>query len=126
MPTTLSTQAEQRDGVELLSVAGEIDLFTAARLGLALESALRPGVPLVLDLTGVDFLDSAGMRVLMVADAQANAGGGGLLLVPSEPAARVFEIAGLTSVLRLYPTADEALEAARKCIEDGGVPDAAV
>jgi anti-sigma B factor antagonist len=112
MPTTLSTQAEQRDGIEVLLVSGEVDLFTAEQLGQALESAVQPAAPLIVDLSRVGFLDSAGVRALMVAEGKAAACGSRLLLVPSEAVSRVFEIAGLNPALRLYPTAAEAVAAA--------------
>jgi anti-anti-sigma factor len=113
MPTTMSTQAERRDGVDVLLVSGEIDLSTAPQLGPALEDAVGSGAALIVDLTRVGFLDSAGVRVLAVADARATAQGGRLLLVPSEPVSHVFEISGLGAALRVYPSVGEAVAAAR-------------
>lgn len=113
MPTTMSTQAERRDGIEILLVSGEIDLSTAPALGRAIEGASAPGAPLVVDLTQVGFLDSAGARVLAVADDAAAAHGARLLLVPSEHVARVFEIAGLGPAFEVYAGVGEAIAAAR-------------
>ena len=122
MPTTLSTQAERRDGIEILAVSGEIDMSTAARLGRAIDAAAAPDTPLVLDLTEVGFLDSAGARVLAVAEGAASAHGAALLLVPSEYISRVFEVAGLAPAFRLYGVLDEAIDAARGIIACGGAP----
>jgi len=119
MPTTLSTQAERRDGIEILRVSGEIDLSTASRLGQAIEGARIPGSPLILDLTGVGFMDSAGARVLAVADDAATAQRAPLLLVPSEYVSRVFEIAGLGPAFQLYGAQSEAVEAARGILAGG-------
>lgn len=119
MSTTLTTQTERRDGIEILSVSGEIDLSTAPRLGLAVADAVADGVPLVLDLTGVSFLDSAGARVLALAERAGVAQGAPLLLVPSEFVSRVFEIAGLEPAFRLFPALGEAVEAARVFVVGG-------
>ena len=49
-------------------VGGEIDIATAAELRSALELAVRPGITdLVIDLTDVTFMDSSGVRALLLA-----------------------------------------------------------
>ncbi|MEV7802039.1 STAS domain-containing protein [Microbispora sp. NPDC088329] len=59
-PLTL-TPGVGPDGAALLTVAGEIDMSNTGALAAALDRT--PG-PLVLDLTSVDYLDSAGLSVL--------------------------------------------------------------
>lgn len=113
MPTHLSTRAETRDGVAVLRVAGEVDLATASPLAQAIEGALRPGAALIADLTGVEFIDSAGTRALALAERAATALGCRLLIIPSEAISRLFEMAALESVFTLYAREDEALGAAR-------------
>lgn len=124
MPTTLSTQAGRRDGIEILSVSGEIDLSNSARLGRAIEASARADAPLVLDLTGVEFLDSAGTRALAVADDAAARLGAALLLVPSEFIAHVLEVAGLEPAFRIHGSLDEAFEAARGIVAASAATDA--
>ena len=68
-----------------MSVAGEIDLYTAPRLHSELMTALSaatPGAPLhlVVDMTGVEFCDSTGMNVLLAAHRRAREDGGDLQL----------------------------------------------
>jgi anti-anti-sigma factor len=113
MPTHLSTRAEARDGIAILRVAGEVDLATALPLAQAIERELSPGGALIADLTGVEFIDSAGTRALALADRAATALGCRLLIVPSEAVSHVFEMAALESVLTLCAREDEALDAAR-------------
>jgi anti-sigma B factor antagonist len=120
MPTTLFTRSERREGTEILLVTGEIDLATAPRLGLAIEAALTDDAPLVVDMTGVGFLDSSGARALALADGMAVARGGRLLLVPSERVSQVFEIANLESLFHVYAALGEAVEAARGIAARGG------
>ena len=59
-PLTL-TPGVRPDGVALLIAAGEIDMSNTDALAAALENT--PG-PVVIDLTSVEYLDSAGLRVL--------------------------------------------------------------
>ena len=90
-------EQSERDGRAVLTVAGEIDLSVAARFGQALEalvadSAGAGGV----DLSGVAFIDSSGIRELLKARGAAQTAGGELLLLnPSTACRRVLEISGV-------------------------------
>ncbi|WFE40796.1 STAS domain-containing protein [Micromonospora sp. WMMD998] len=66
MSTALTlTTSNGPDGARVLTAVGEIDLSNAATFAAALDDALRPdGEPLVVDLTEVEYLDSAGLAVL--------------------------------------------------------------
>jgi anti-sigma B factor antagonist len=112
VPTILSIQAESRNGIPVVTVAGEIDLSTAPRLAEAMKRALVPGAPLIVNLAGVEFIDSAGTHALAVADHAATEGGGRLLIVTSEFVARVLEVSGLDRAFRLHGELREALAAA--------------
>ena len=84
-----------------MSVAGEIDLYTAPRLHAALMAALAGSAPvhLVVDMAGVEFCDSTGMNVLLAAQRRAREGGGDLQLASPRPAIRrVLQVTGLESV----------------------------
>jgi len=116
VPTQLSIISEHRGGNEILLVSGEVDLSTAPRLGDAIARAAHPGMPLIVDLTGVGFLDSAGARVLADADLELDARGGRLLTVPSAAVRRVFDFGGLDQVLHVHGTVGAALDAGRSFI----------
>lgn len=89
-PLTL-TPGRRPDGTALLTAVGEIDLSNADALAEALDRA--PG-PVVLDLTGVEYLDSAGLNVLF-----SRAGRVGLVATPLlAPVLTVSGLAGLTAV----------------------------
>lgn len=87
-----------------MSVAGEIDLYTAPRLHSELMTALAsatPGAPirLVVDMTGVEFCDSTGMNVLLAAQRRAREHGGDLqLAAPRSAIRKVLQVTGLESV----------------------------
>lgn len=63
------TQFEVRlvglDGQVELAVRGEIDSSTAGLLGDAIDAAMRPGRPVVLDMQRTTFFDASGLRVLL-------------------------------------------------------------
>ncbi|NDU71541.1 STAS domain-containing protein [Actinomadura sp. DSM 109109] len=65
MTTSLTlTTARRPDGRVLVTAAGEIDMSNSGDLAAALDTAREDGGALVLDLTGVEYLDSAGLSVL--------------------------------------------------------------
>ena len=85
----------------IMSVAGEIDLYTAPRLHTELVTALADGGPvrIVVDMSKVEFCDSTGMNVLLAAHRRAREGGGDLELAGPRPAIRkVLQVTGLESV----------------------------
>lgn len=86
-------------------LVGEIDAHTAPALSRALatsaEAAGEGDVP-VIDLAEVSFMDSSGLRVLVEATRAARDRGSDLELASPQPAlSRLFEIAGLTELLRI-------------------------
>jgi anti-sigma B factor antagonist len=84
----------------VLSVTGEIDLYTAPTLQSELMTALSPGqVWVIVDMSGVDFCDSTGINVLLAAHRHARERGGGLQLAsPGTATRKVLQVTGLESV----------------------------
>jgi anti-sigma B factor antagonist len=85
----------------VMSVTGEIDLYTAPKLHAELFGALAAEAPvrLVVDMSGVEFCDSTGMNVLLAAHRQAQERGGDLQIAAPRPAIRkVLQVTGLESV----------------------------
>jgi anti-sigma B factor antagonist len=94
----------------LLTVSGEIDLYTAPKLREAL-SATDGGTDLAVDLRGVRFMDSMGLGVLIGARRRTVEGDGRFALVCTEgPVLRVLDVSGLTTVFEVVST-PEALSA---------------
>ncbi len=84
-----------------MSVAGEIDLYTAPRLHGELATVLAGPGPamIVVDMSQVEFCDSTGMNVLLAAHRRAREGGGDLQLAGPRPAVRkVLQLTGLETV----------------------------
>jgi anti-sigma B factor antagonist len=83
-----------------LAIAGEIDAHTAPQISAAVAEA--GGSSLEIDLSGVQFVDSSGLRALIEAHQQYEAGGGSLTLVrPSAVVTRLFEISGVGEYLNV-------------------------
>ncbi len=93
----------EADGWSGLRVAGEIDLATADQLESSIRTASEQGARFVLDLSPVSFMDSTGIRVVVLAHRALEERGGSFAVVTgSGPVRRVFEVTGLSSTLSLY------------------------
>jgi anti-sigma B factor antagonist len=101
---------ESRAPYTVLSVKGEIDVYSAPRLRERLVELVSQGHrQIVVDLEAVDFLDSTGLGVLVGGLKRLRSHDGELSIVCSQSRIlKVFEITGLTSVFRMAATVDEA------------------
>jgi len=110
----LRLETSDRDGATVLSAHGEIDVATAPQLRQQIvELASESSAPLVIDLEGVDFLDSTGLGVLVSGLKRFRTLGSDVLLVATRPRIlKVFEITGLTQVFSIHPTVEDAVSAA--------------
>jgi len=96
----------------VLAVKGEVDVYTAPRLREKLVELVSQGKrQVVVNLEGVDFLDSTGLGVLVGCLKRLRSHDGELTLVCAQPRVlKVFEITGLTKVFSIYDTVKQALE----------------
>lgn len=106
---TMSTSVETRDGATVLTVTGEVDLATAPALENAIDAALGAGpAGLVIDLTAVSFLASAGMAALVAAHQRA--GKTSIAVVADGPAtSRQLKMTSLDQVFAMHTTLADAL-----------------
>ena len=102
-----------KDGIEVVNVAGEIDIYTAPRLReLLIDLVGKNNYHLVVNLDKVGFLDSTGLGVLVGGLKRVRAHDGSLDLVCTrERILKVFRITGLTKVFGIYQTVDQAIAA---------------
>ncbi len=110
----LRMEVIEQVGIPVLGVHGEVDVSTAPQLRQHLVELASSGADTaVIDLEGVDFLDSTGLGVLVSGLKRFRTIGGDLLLVCTHRRVlKVFEITGLTAVFSIHETVPEAVQAA--------------
>jgi RNA polymerase sigma-70 factor, ECF subfamily len=111
-PLTVSVSA--REGYTLVRLDGEADVTVRDRLRAALAATVAAGTPhLVVDLSGLAYLDCSCMQVLWRASRMAQEAGGMLgLAAPQPPVARVLELWGAGQVTGVHDSVAEAAIAA--------------
>ncbi len=99
----------------VVDVKGEIDVYTAPKLREKLIELVSEGsYDVVVNLEGVDFLDSTGLGVLVGALKRVKAHDGSLSLVcTQDKILKIFKITGLTKVFPIHDSVDAAAGAAQ-------------
>jgi anti-anti-sigma factor len=100
-----------RDGIAVVRAEGEIDLETADTLASALGSQIAAGVDgVVLDLLGVPFMDSSGLKQLLAASNELR---DRLVVVLSlgSPVRRLLELAEISDRVAVHENDDDAVAA---------------
>jgi anti-sigma B factor antagonist len=111
----LTVTTEARDDLTLVTLGGELDIYTVASFRQDLEVFDPASSRLVIDLSEVTLLDSSGLGALVSLLNRARAGQGQLgLICPHRRLRRVFEITGLR---RAFIFGDD-LEAVRSAFEE--------
>jgi anti-sigma B factor antagonist len=107
----LGLDVSDRDGWAVLSVQGEVDVYTAPRFRERLIELVSQGKHrIVVDLEGVDFLDSTGLGTIVSVLKRARTRGGDLRLVSTQARIhRLFEITGLDKAVLLRASLDDAI-----------------
>lgn len=118
----LEVSVERRDTpagqIAIVRAQGEIDLGNADELAAILHSDdCEQSDGVVLDLVGVPFMDSSGLRAVLVAAGELEPELA-VVLSPGSPVLRLFELAEVTDRLAAYATEDEAINA----VADGTSP----
>ena len=108
----LEITTQQQDGVCALSLAGEVDVYTAPRLKEALVEQIESGCSrIIVDLDGVGFIDSSGLGVLVGGLRRAKEQDGAIRLVCTrDNILKVFRITGLDKVFPIFADISEARE----------------
>ena len=102
---------DRRDGVVVVAPAGRVDSISSGELEARLLALLAAGDRrLVVDFGDVEYISSAGLRVVLMLAKKLQEEGGQLVLCSLGQAIRLtFDLAGFLSILDVAPTRDEAL-----------------
>ena len=110
MTEALTIRARRERGCVVVTVAGEVDIATVARLRARLSALAVGGVPLVADLDQVSFIDATGLGALARAARDAAAQGVSLYVVCDRPQTRrLFRVTGLDRQIPLARDLAEVL-----------------
>jgi anti-anti-sigma factor len=100
------------DDIHIVAISGSLDSTTAPQAQKALDGVLVSARKLALDFSKLDYISSAGLRVLLGAAKQLRAKGGTLRMFGLNQSVReVFEISGFSAILNVFPSEAEALTA---------------
>jgi anti-sigma B factor antagonist len=105
-------KTEQVDGgVYVISLAGEVDLYTAPEFKQQLLEVIgQGGKEVIVDFSNTTFIDSTTLGVLVGGVKRLRSNDGQLALVCSDRnITKIFEITGLDRVFAIYPTRGEAI-----------------
>jgi anti-anti-sigma factor len=98
-PPSFDIASVQHGGDLFVTITGELDLIATSQLETVLNRQ-RPKQTIVVDLTGLDFIDSSGIRAILLLWKRAQAEGFDLRLTSSTPEVmKAFELVGLLDEL---------------------------
>lgn len=101
-----------RDDITIAGIAGSLDSNTSAEAQQSLDAVLAGGARKVaIDFTALDYVSSAGLRVLLGVAKQLKASGGTLRTFGLNDSVReVFDISGFSAILSVFPTESDAMK----------------
>ena len=102
-----------QDSLVVVTLAGRVDGFSAPELDKRLSEIVERGdIRVLLDCAKMDYISSAGLRVVLVGARKCQQGGGKLAICSLQPTCKsVMEISGFLTILDCYETRDAALAA---------------
>jgi anti-sigma B factor antagonist len=108
MPRPTCT-ARDADGCTVVAITGDMTLDTAADVLAGLRSVCGARCRIILDLTGVTFIDSIGLGVLLEAERRTRAAGGWMRLVcTNQQVLRVLRLTELDDIFTITETVEQA------------------
>jgi anti-sigma B factor antagonist len=111
MAKAMTIRARREPGCVVVTIAGEVDIATVARLRARLSALVAPGIPLVADLDQVSFIDATGLGALAGAAREAAAQGVSMYVVCDRAQTRrLFRVTGLDRQIPLARDLAEVLQ----------------
>jgi anti-sigma B factor antagonist len=108
----LKIDVNSKDGVVMMKLNGEVDVYTAPKLKSRLIDLVDQGqFKIVVDLEEVDFMDSSGLGVLVGGLKRVRSHDGAIALVcTQENILKIFRITGLVKVFPIFENQDQAVQ----------------
>lgn len=97
----MTIQKTQEETVLTLALEGRLDTTTAPQLEAELNKSLEGITRLTMDMAGLDYLSSAGLRVILAAQKKMNKQGELVICHVNEMIMEVFEVTGFTDILTI-------------------------
>ena len=107
----MNTDVRHENGIVVVAVTGSVDALTAGDLYSAIAAQLaNEGVNIVIDVTGVEFMSSAGLRTLLTAAKGTRSNGGDLRVASNNPGIdKILAMSGFTSIAKVFSNAQDAV-----------------
>jgi anti-anti-sigma factor len=107
----IDIQQEDADGTRILALGGRLDTETSADVELTLQDLMNAGERnFLIDMSGVGYVSSAGLRVLLATAKQLEGGKGSLRLCSLNSSVKqVFDVAGFSKLFSIFANRDAAL-----------------
>jgi anti-sigma B factor antagonist len=106
----METELQHENNITTISVKGSVDALTAAELTDLMNTQVEDGhANLVIDLTGLAFMSSAGLRSLLGAVKETRSHGGDLRIVSTNPGIdKVLKMSGFHNIAKVFTTQADA------------------
>lgn len=109
---TVEIRQQTQDKAFILEPVGRLDSLSCREFEARLLAALDQSGAVVVDCAALDYVSSAGLRVLLVAAKRSRSGGGRLALAALRDNVReVFDISGFSAIFAIHPTVVAAVAA---------------
>ena len=107
----METDIKQDNDITTISVKGSVDALTAAELTKIINQQIEEGrVNLVIDLTGLEFMSSAGLRSLLGAVKESRSHGGDLRIASTNLGIdKVLKMSGFRNIAKVFTSQEEAV-----------------
>ena len=107
----MKTEIRHENGSTVVKVTGSVDALTAPELARTLTDQISSGnVRLIIDLLGVEFMSSAGLRTLLGAVKESRSNGGDLRIASANPGVdKVLKMSGFHTIAKVFASPAEAL-----------------
>ena len=107
----MKTEVKHEENITTVAVSGSVDALTAPDLARAIVDQIAEGrVYLVVDLTSVEFMSSAGLRTLLGAVKESRSQGGDLRIASTNPGIdKVLKMSGFNNIAKVFTSNADAV-----------------